>query len=171
MEIQQPWVLPRVSLTLIPARTRKFLETKNLKPEELFLKEELLMDALIHNREWDETRAEIKNMIAAFQKHLQTIKSNAQKIDTTLTKSVDTAERKISYQLKKLERKTFLALARKNQTLSEQIRKAKNVLYPEERLQERSLNIFSFASRLPDLVSEVCEKIDMNAKGHQWLDI
>lgn len=171
MGIQQPWVLPRASLSLIPARTRKFLETKNLKPEELFLKDELLLDALIHNREWDETRAEIKNMISAFQKHLQAITTNAQKIDATLTKSVDTAERKISYQLKKLERKAFLALARKNQTLSEQIRKAKNVLYPEERLQERSLNIFSFASRLPYLINEVYEKIDVNAKGHQWLDI
>lgn len=171
MKIQQPWVLPRASLSLIPARTTKFLESKNLKPEELFLKEEVLMDALVQSREWDETRSEVKNLNITFRKHLEIVKSNAEKIDSTLKKSVDTADRKISYQLKKLERKTFLALARKNETLSQQIRKAKNVMYPEDRLQERSLNIFSFASRLPYLIAEVYEKIDIGAKGHQWIDI
>ncbi len=171
MNIQQPWVLPRASLSLVPARTRKFLKSKNLRPEELFLKEESLMDALVQSREWDETRAEVKNLNVTFRKHLEIIKSNAEKIDATLKKSVDTADKKMNYQLKKLERKTFLALARKNETLSQQIRKAKNVLYPDDRLQERSLNIFSFASRLPYLIAEVYERIDIGAKGHQWIDI
>ena len=135
------------------------------------MKEETLLDALIHSREWDEIRSEIKEWNESFQKHLNVMKSTSQKIDPSLKKSMDTADRKINYQLKKLERKTFLALARKNHTLSEQIRKAKNVLYPEDRLQERSLNIFSFYSRLPYLISEVYEKISLEARGHQWINI
>ena len=171
MQIEQPPVLPRASISLVPTRIKKFLESKNLKPEELFLKDEVLMDALIRNQEWDETRAAVKSLKEEINQHLEKIKSNAEKIDATLKKSVETAERKVNYQIQKLERRTFLALARKNQTLAEQIRKAKNVLYPEERLQERSLNIFSFASRLPYLMEEVRDKMDIEAKGHQWIEI
>ena len=113
----------------------------------------------------------MKSLKEEINQHLEKIKSNAEKIDATLKKSVETAERKVNYQIQKLERRTFLALARKNQTLAEQIRNAKNVLYPEERLQERSLNIFSFASRLPYLMEEVRDKMDIEAKGHQWIEI
>ena len=44
MQIEQPPVLPRASISLVPTRIKKFLESKNLKPEELFLKDEVLMD-------------------------------------------------------------------------------------------------------------------------------
>jgi uncharacterized protein YllA (UPF0747 family) len=171
MGIEQPAVLPRASLSLIPARITKFLNSKELKPEELFLKEEVLMDALIKSRDWDEIRPQVKSLKESIHQHLNQIKQNAGMIDVTLKKSIETAAKKLNYQVQKLERKTFLALGRKNQTLAEQIRKAKNVLYPEDRLQERSLNIFSFSSRLPYLISEVYDKMDLTAKGHQWLKI
>jgi hypothetical protein len=60
---------------------------------------------------------------------------------------------------------------RSERILFEQIRKAKNVVYPAEKFQERHLNIFSFAGRLPDLLREVYSKIQIGATGHQYIDI
>ena len=71
----------------------------------------------------------------------------------------------------KIERKTFYAVKRSDRILFDQIRKAKNVVYPGEKLQERCLNIFSFASRLPDLLREVYSKLEIGAGGHQYIDI
>ena len=55
--------------------------------------------------------------------------------------------------------------------LLDKIRKAKNVIYPDEKLQERYLNIFSFRDRLPDLIPELHSKIDVHALSHQWVEI
>jgi uncharacterized protein YllA (UPF0747 family) len=95
----------------------------------------------------------------------------AAEIEPTLAKAFETSERKINYQLQKMERKTLLAIRRKNDLLAQQIRKAKNVIYPDEKLQERFLNIFSYSSRLPDLIQATYAKLDFNAKGHQWIPI
>ena len=70
-----------------------------------------------------------------------------------------------------MEHKALLAVKGKNLELLDRIRKAKNVIYPDEKLQERFLNIFSFRERLPELIREVHDKMDANATAHQWLEI
>jgi len=171
MNIQQPWLLPRASITLLPAATRAFLSSRNLKPEEFFMKEDTLLDALINSSELTTLKQEIKSLRESAEQHLGKMKTTAHEVDPTLKKSLDTIERKFHYQLDKAERKSIIAARRKNDLLSQQIRKVRNVIYPEEKLQERALSIFSFSTRLPDLIQEVYRKFDPDAKGHQWIDI
>src|SRR5262249_28053690 len=171
MDMQQPRLLARASVTLLPAITQSFLSSKNLKPEDLFVKAETLLDALIHDRKVESIRKKIKDLHASVRKDLAITKGAAAEIEPTLAKAFETSERKINYQLEKMERKTLLAIRKKNDLLSQQIHKAKHVIYPEDKLQERSLNIFSFSSRLPDLIQETYAKLDFNAKGQQWIPI
>ena len=171
MEIQQPWLIPRASITLLPVGTRNFLKSRNLSPQELFLKEDILLDALLNSAELVKIKTEIKKLEESVSGHMGHLKATGADIDPTLRKSLDTVERKLNYQFKKIERKSIFAARRKSDLLYQQLRRARNVIYPGEKMQERYLNIFSFSSRLPDLTREVYEKIDTEAKGHQWIDI
>ena len=171
MEIQQPWVLPRASVTLLPPATRNFLAARKLKPHELYIKEDTLLDALLDNSALNMVRSKIKDLKATVQQNLRETQNASETIEKTLGKTVQTSGRKIQYQMDKIERKTFYAVKRSDRILFDQIRKAKNVVYPAEKLQERCLNIFSFASRLPDLLREVYSKLEIGAGGHQYIDI
>ncbi len=171
MDMIQPKLFGRVSLTLIPAVTANFLSAKHLTPEELHIKEDTLVDALLDHEGMKKTRKQIRDLENQIQESLRETTVGASEIDPTLKGVIETGSRKIGYQLEKMERKIFLAAKRKNMLLAEQIKKAKNVVYPGEKLQERSLNIFSFRSRLPELIHQVYEQIDWDVKGHQWLYI
>jgi uncharacterized protein YllA (UPF0747 family) len=171
MEIDQPSLHPRASITLIPPVTRSFLDSVHLKPEELYLQEDTLIDALLDHEGMKQTRKEIRNLESTLKTSWKTIQEKALSIDPTLEKNLQTAERKMQYQLQKMERKAFLAAKRKNILLAEQIRKAKNVIYPDEKPQERYLNIFSFASLLPEMIHEIYDQIQWNAKAHQFIDL
>jgi bacillithiol synthase len=171
MEIKQPWVLPRASVTLIPPATRNFLSTRNLKPQELYIKEDTLLDALLQNSALNFVRTKMKDLKATVQQDLNEVRQHAEKVEPTLGKTVQTAGRKIQYQLEKVERKTFYAVKRNDRLLFDQIRKAKNVIYPAEKLQERYLNIFSFSSRLPHLLHEVYSNLQIGSVSHQYVDI
>jgi uncharacterized protein YllA (UPF0747 family) len=171
MEIDQPSLHPRASITLVPPVTRSFLESAHLKPEELYLQEDTLIDALLDHEGMKQTRKEIRNLENTLKTSWKTIQEKALTIDPTLEKNLQTAERKMEYQLQKMERKAFLAAKRKNILLAEQIRKAKNVIYPDEKPQERYLNIFSFASRLPEMIHQIYEQIQWDAKAHQYVDL
>lgn len=168
MGIEQPWVLPRASLTLIPPATTSFLNSRNLHPEEMFLKEDTLIDALINHSDLAQLRQALKEVRDDALHGLERIKQSAQKIDPSLKKMMETSERKIRYQLEKMNRKAFLAIKNKDQILLEHIRKAKNVIYPEDKLQERAINILSFASQLPELLQDVYRNISSDLKAHLW---
>jgi bacillithiol synthase len=171
MDLQQPALKARFSITLLPASTVSFLNSRSLQPHELFYPEDTLMDALIQNTELDQIKRKARDLQKLLSEHLNEMKAQAERIEPTLRKTFETAERKMNYQLQKIEKKSFFAAKRKNFILAEQIRKAKNVVYPDGKLQERYLNIFSFSTKLPDLIQQIDSKVQLDAKGHQWIVI
>ncbi len=171
LEVKQPPVMPRASMTLLPQATVRFLQTFNLTPDEIYLPEDTLADALIQHSGLDRIKTAARTLAATAQEKIKQMQSEAEKVDPTLAKAIVTAGSKIQFQTQKMEHKALLAVKRKNLELLDRIRKAKNVIYPDEKLQERFLNIFSFRERLPELIHEVHDKMDSNATAHQWLEI
>jgi bacillithiol synthase len=171
MEMVQPQLLARASLTLIPASTRSFLSINHLTPEEIYLQEDTLVDALLDHEGMKQTRKDLKELQNVLNASLPKIQKSAISIDPTLEKGLNTAFRKMEYQLTKMERKAFLAAKRKNLLLADQIRKAKNVIYPHEKLQERYLSIFSFAAKLPEMIRQVYDQVQWDARAHQFIDV
>jgi hypothetical protein len=171
MGLVQPKLFSRMSLTLIPPATRNFLENNHLKPDELYLHEDTLIDALLDHEGMKKTRLDLKHLQETLKTEFSKIQKEGRSIDPTLEKGLQTAFRKMEYQITKMDRKTFLAAKRKNLLLANQIRKTKNVIYPGEKLQERYLNVFSFASRLPEMIRQVYDQVQWDVPEHQWIDI
>lgn len=171
LELKQPPVLPRASMTLLPQATIRFLQTFKLTPDEIYLPEDTLADALIQHSGLDRIKTAARTLAATAQEKIKQMQMEAEKVDPTLAKAIITAGSKIQFQTENMEHKALLAVKRKNVELLDRIRKAKNIIYPDEKLQERYLNIFSFRERLPELIHEVHDKIDANATAHQWIEI
>jgi uncharacterized protein YllA (UPF0747 family) len=171
MNMIQPQLFARASITLIPPATRSFLETHKLQPEEMYLPEDTLVDALLNHEGMKQMRKHLKDLQNMLKVALPKLQEEANSIDPTLDKGLETAFRKMEYQLSKMERKTFFAAKRKNLVLAEQIRKAKNVIYPDDKLQERYLSIFSFSGRLPEMVRQIYDQIQWDMKAHQWIEV
>jgi uncharacterized protein YllA (UPF0747 family) len=169
--IDQPSLHARASLTLVPPPTHNFLNIRKLEPSEIYLDEDTLIDALLDHEGMKQTRSEIRDVEKSLKEAMASIRERAMKIDPTLEKSLRTSGRKMQYQLQKMERKSFLAAKRKNVLLAEQIRRAKNVIYPHEKLQERYLNVFSFGSKLPELIPQIYAQIHWEARAHQYIDL
>ena len=158
-------------MTLLPPATVRFLQSFNLTPDEIYLPEDTLADALIQHSGLDRIKTAARTLAATAQEKIKQMQTEAEKVDPTLAKAIVTAGNKIQFQTQKMEHKALLAVKGKNLELLDRIRKAKNVIYPDEKLQERFLNIFSFRERLPELIREVHDKMDANATAHQWLEI
>lgn len=171
MGIEQPWLLARAGITILPPSTQRFLASRNLNPEELFLKEDVLFDALLNHEDLKRVKEGIRDLGTTVQHSMEGLRAQAAKIDPTLSRSIRTISRKMEYQIEKTQRKILSAARRKDQVFTQQIQKARNIVFPGEKLQERFLNIFSFHQRLPELITEVYEKMTFEAKGHQWIHI
>jgi bacillithiol synthase len=143
MEMTQPWLFPRASLTLIPPQTYQFLTSRNLKPEELFAREDVLFDILAEN----EDLAAVKPAVPAPKKAAVYNAPRGQKLSAILAKP-----------------------GRKESPILDQIRKAKNVIFPAGQPQERLLNIFSFETRLPQLLNTVLKNIG-DLSSHLWIKL
>ncbi|HET6267612.1 MAG TPA: bacillithiol biosynthesis cysteine-adding enzyme BshC, partial [Acidobacteriota bacterium] len=140
MEITQPWLFPRASLTLIPPQINQFLTTRNLEPEELFAREDVLFDILAENEDLNA----VKEGVAPKKTSVYNA-PRGQKLSATLAKP-----------------------GRKESPILDQIRKAKNVVFPGGQPQERLLNIFSFETRLPRLLDTVLKNIG-DLSSHLWI--
>jgi bacillithiol synthase len=171
LDVKQPPVLPRASITLLPQATVRFLQLSNLTPDEIYLPEDTLADVLIQHSGLDRIKTAARTLAATAQERIKEMQTEAEKVDPTLAKAFVTAGSKIQFQTQKMERKALLAVKRKNIELLDRIRKAKNVIFPDEKLQERHLNIFSFREKLPELIHEVHDKMDVKATAHQWIEI
>jgi uncharacterized protein YllA (UPF0747 family) len=92
--------------------------------------------------------------------------------DPTLKPNLENTRGKIDYELKRLGEKLFQIHRQKNQLLKEQIYKAKNNLLPENKLQERVLNLLPFLIKYGfEFVDFLYDKVDMGKIDHQLLEV
>jgi uncharacterized protein YllA (UPF0747 family) len=113
-----------------------------------------------------------RNVSSRIGQEFQSIKQEILTFDSTLEKSVDLASRKMNQQLKFLEEKILRAAKKRNKTVIQQLHKAKNNLYPGNRLQERVFNIVPFLIKYDYVfLDKLYETIDMENYDHQLIKL
>jgi bacillithiol biosynthesis cysteine-adding enzyme BshC len=144
---RMPVILPRAAFTLVNAKARKLLRRYHLKIEDLWLGSQEVrrrMEAGSAPKplaaDFDRDRKKIEKMLAQLKKQIV-------KVDPTLQAAVETAERKIVYQLEKLRRKSGKAQDLKVGLLDGHQRFLESLLYPHKSLQSRELCLLPFLAR------------------------
>ncbi|MGA2420045.1 MAG: bacillithiol biosynthesis cysteine-adding enzyme BshC [Candidatus Acidiferrum sp.] len=167
---RMPVMLPRAGFTLIDVKAAKLLKQYNLAVEDVWRGSEEI-------RRQMERGAVPKVLAANFdrgQKHiaktLVRLGKQIEKLDKTLQGSVETAQKKITFQLDKLRRKTGRAQDQKNAILSTHQQFLENLLYPHHGLQSRELNFLPFLARSGSTALDQLQKhSSLNKLGHHFI--
>jgi bacillithiol biosynthesis cysteine-adding enzyme BshC len=144
---RMPVVLPRPGFTLVDTKAAKLLRTYKLKVEDIWAgsqevrrRMELVSVPNQISRDFDRNHKQVMRM-------LDQLKDQVLKLDPTLEGAVETARRKIDYQIDKLRRKTGRAQDAKAGLLSGHESFLEHLLYPHKTLQSRELCLLPFLAR------------------------
>src|SRR5216684_3531778 len=144
---RMPVVLQRADFTLLDAKAEKLLQRYNLcieniwsGPQELRRRMEAVSVPPALAKKFELKKAQI-------EKDLEKLGKEIEKLDPTLSGSVETARSKISFQLENLLRKTGRALDERNGLISGYVEFLENLLYPNKTLQSRQLCFLPFLAR------------------------
>jgi bacillithiol biosynthesis cysteine-adding enzyme BshC len=137
-------ILPRSAYTILDAKAEKLLKRYGLKVEdvwrgsqELRRKMETASVPPALGKNFDKSLKESERMLAQLKKQIV-------KLDPTLGGAVETARKKIAFQLEKLKRKAGKAEALKTWMIAAHQEFLESLLYPHKTLQSRELCFLPF---------------------------
>jgi bacillithiol synthase len=167
---RMPVMLPRAGFTLVDVKATKLLKQYCLTVEDIWEGPQQVRRRL-------ERAAVPKTLAVQFEREQRQIsKTLAQlgkqiaKLDGTLQGSVSTAQRKITFQLDKLQRRVGRALDQKNSLLSAHQQFLEEQLYPHHALQSRELGFPPFLARWGASALDELQKCStMRKLGHHFI--
>jgi bacillithiol synthase len=141
---RMPVILPRAAFTIMDAKADKLLRRYGLKVEDVWRgsqevrrKMETSSVPLTLGKNFDKTVKESARLLAQLKKQIV-------RLDSTLGGAVETAQKKIAFQLDKLKRKTGKAQALKSGLIAAHQEFLESLLYPHKVLQSRELCFLPF---------------------------
>lgn len=144
---RMPVILPRPDFTLVDVKAEKLLRAYKLEVEDIWAgaqevrrRMELASVPKQLSKSFDRNRQQMAKM-------LDDLKAQMDGLDPTLLGAIDTARKKIDYQIDKLRRKTGRAEDSKVQLLVAHENFLENLLYPHKTLQSRELCLLPFLAR------------------------
>jgi len=139
-----PVILPRAAYTILDAKAEKLLRRYGLKVEDVWRGSQELRRKMETSsvppalgKKFDKTVKESARMLAQLKKQIV-------RLDPTLGGAVETAQKKIAFQLEKLKRKTGKAQAMKAGLIAAHQEFLESLLYPHKMLQSRELCFLPF---------------------------
>ncbi|MDH4221989.1 MAG: bacillithiol biosynthesis cysteine-adding enzyme BshC [candidate division Zixibacteria bacterium] len=171
-DIPMPLVYPRSSLSLVENKIKQVLQKYSLDFTALFQEPEILINSVLKEKFPDPMEKILENKREKVREVLDDLKKELLSSELTLNTDLENTRKKIDYELKKLGEKLFQTHRQKNQILKEQIYKVKNNLFPQNKLQERVLNILPFLIKYGfEFIDLLYDKVDVEKIDHQLIEV
>ncbi|MEW6507303.1 MAG: bacillithiol biosynthesis cysteine-adding enzyme BshC [Bacteroidota bacterium] len=170
--IVEPVIYPRSSATILEKGVQAILDKYNINFSDMFLTEDQLFTKVIMadsgsdlNNVFGETINNIRNALTPVSEKLIGL-------DKTLADLIDKSEERIVQTIDFLKSKAIEAEKRKYEATTRQLGKVKNVLYPNNELQEREVNFIYFANKYGlDIIKWIYSELVINKFEHQILEL
>lgn len=161
MRISRQQVLPRWSGILVEPRVDRVLQKFKVELGDLLEPPGALEARLVRSQLPEETTRTLEALRATLEAAYETLARSAAEIDPTLTRPVQGAKHQSLAGLQDIEKKLVQHLKRRQETELGQIAKARALVLPDNKPQERTLTIAPFLARYgPSLVGELDEAIE-----------
>jgi bacillithiol biosynthesis cysteine-adding enzyme BshC len=171
-ELNQPFIYPRSSATIVEKGVKVIVDKNNLNYEDIFTEEEKLIQKIVAASSEINLENLFDNSLNEIIVSLSQIDEKLVQIDKTLLDLSAKSKQKIEENLNLLKSKTLDAQKKKYDSTIRQISKVRNVLYPNDNLQERELNWIYFANKYgPDIISWIFNELSINKFEHQILEM
>ena len=161
MRIPRQPALPRWSGILIEPRVERVLQKFHLEVTDLLEPPGSLEARLVRSQLPEEAVRTLATLRAAIEKGYETLAQSAAEIDPTLTRSVQGSKHQALAGIQDVEKKLVQHLKRRQEIELGQIAKARALVLPDNKPQERALTVAPFLARYgPSLIAEVTDAIE-----------
>lgn len=163
-------IRPRLSLTVVDARSQRLLERFQVTLQNLFEQGEDLVENALRSDASGPTLAEFDSVERMIADRLESLGKVLEQTDPTLGEALRTSESKMRYQLERVRAKYLKSAEQRNATVGDQIRYLRNVLVPDGRLQERTIHSLYFLCRLGQpWLDHLIGETNLDSRAHQAL--
>jgi bacillithiol synthase len=169
--ITMPVIFPRASVTILENKISKFMNTFNVKLEDIF-HHSFLVSKVVDRLSEVKIEDETSKFMDEFNKIFYDMRNMTVKVDQTLLNTVDNMKEKLKQNIEQFKAKLTSAQARKSETTTTQIDKVVNNIYPNHNLQERVINISYFLNKYDDaFMKKLFHEIDVMNFSHQVIEM
>ena len=161
MRIPRQLALPRWSGILVEPRVDRVLQKFDIDLNDLLDPAGALERRLVRSQLPEEAVRIIEQLRSALESGYNTLATSAAEVDPTLTRPVQNARNQALSGLQDIERKLVQHLKRRQEVELGQIAKARTMVLPDNKSQERVLTVAPFLARYgPSLLVELSEVIE-----------
>jgi uncharacterized protein YllA (UPF0747 family) len=164
-----PPLWPRITATLIEPPVARILAKYRWTLEDVFDGPALLRRSAVDLGSQGELFDEVASGVRTEAERLRQILERA---DKTLGGALDTTIEKMMRPLEGLRSRFVAAESRRDELLDRQLQSLGDRLFPEQKLQERAVNVTSFLVRYgTHLITLIDERLDLDGTVHQVVEI
>jgi bacillithiol synthase len=161
MRIPRQLAIPRWSGILVEPKVDRVLQKFQIELSDLLEPPGALEQRLIRSQLPDEAVRALAEMRESLESGYESLGQSAAVIDPTLARPVQGAKHQALSGLQEVERKLIQHLKRRQETELNQIVRARAMVLPENKPQERVLTIAPFLARYGTmLITELCDSIE-----------
>jgi bacillithiol biosynthesis cysteine-adding enzyme BshC len=142
-----PVILPRAAYTILDAKAEKLLARYGLKVEDVWRGSQELRRRMETSSVPRALGKNFEKSLKESERTLAQLKKQIVRLDPTLGGAVETARKKIAFQLEKLKRKAGKAQALKEGLIAGHEEFLESLLYPHKALQSRELCFLPFLAQ------------------------
>ena len=165
---RMPVPVPRLSFTLLDERSQKLLTRYGLTLPDFFHGQEVLRERISAKLVPPALTQALSHTTASLDHAFQLLKREMSAFDPTLTNSMERSERKIRYQLGKIERKAGREALRRDARADRDAASLYGLIYPERHLQERLYSILPFLAKHGlDLIGRLHDTLQLDCPDHR----
>lgn len=171
-DIPMPLIYPRASATVVESKVRKVLDRYELELADIQQDFEVLFKQVV--LEWGDVdvQAEYKEASTYLHQAINYIKPIATEVDKTLVSSAEATRTALMQEMAKLKDKMIRAEKRNHEEIRNQLKKAQVGLFPERKLQERSLSVLYFLNKYsPAVLQQWQKQLSTDTTAHQVIDL
>lgn len=171
-EIEEPFIYPRSSATIVEKGVRSILEKNNLEYVDIFSDENAMIQKILAASSEINLESLFQNASRDIEASLEQLTQQLPVIDKTLSDLMGKTKQRIEETLNYLKSKAHDSEKRKYESTIRQVGKVRNVLFPNNNLQERELNWIYFANKYGmDIIKWVFNELAINKFEHQILEL
>ncbi len=170
--IEEPFIYPRSSATIVEKGVQVIVEKNGLTYTDIFSEEEELIQKILAASSDINLETLFMNSQEEINSSLNQISDKLFFIDKTLVDLTSKSKQRIEETINYLKTKAVESEKRKYESTIRQISKVRNVLYPNNNLQERELNWIYFANKYGmDIFKWIYNELAINKFEHQILEL
>jgi bacillithiol synthase len=168
--VPMPVIYPRKSVTIVEKKIDHVLKKYHLKIPDLWRNAAGTIGEITKEDIPDSVGKALLLVRDDLERDYASLKAEILAFDSGLAESVDLAKKKMNQQLNFMEKKVQQAATKRNEIAVQQLHKAVDNLFPNQRLQERVFNLVPYLIKYgAAFMDKLDQAIDIDVADHQFL--